>query len=251
MSESLQLLVEILCTRAELAQQNAQQTLYHLETSKDAKLIYEVLLTCGVDVKLVPEEIGAKLYIQNASVDANEAKIRNTLASASLFKEIKNVLDQYNDAGDYTLSLSNIGSGRQLTLILPSDEQLHGIQPKLAKPTPKPSPSAAPAPSAASPAVRKARPAPKQDDILSAGPQVVRTALPKGMKSSSTDEDSLQKRMMFYLTSRAFTSGAWAFFAILILGLIFSIIVTIRGFLCPDVAMVDKAQIPAYCRNVR
>ena len=40
-------------------------------------------------------------------------------------------------------------------------------------------------------------------------------------------------------------------FMLLILGLIFSVIVTVRGFLCPDVAMVDKSQIPGYCRNVR
>jgi len=250
LTKDLELLLEVLCTSAEKTQQNAQQTLYQLSTLKDAKLAYDVLITCGLDVKYIPDEAGssAKLYLQNESLAANEAKVRNTLASASLFKQIKNVLDEYNDAGDYSLSLANVNGGRQLTLVVPTDEQLHGIIHKKAQPEPSSAKNIAPAPQGAP--RPKARPKPIEDDILAAGPAVARTAIPEGFKSSATEEDGLRKRMLFYITSHAFTTGAWLLFGGLILGIIFSILVTIKGFLCPDVVMTDKSKIPSYCGMV-
>jgi len=249
MSESLELLLEVVCKNAERTQQNAQQTLYQLETIKDARLAHDILVTCGVDVRLVPDGSGAKLYVHNASVAASDDKIRNALAAGSLFKQIKNVLDEYNDAGDYTLTLSNNHHGRQLTLQLPTDDQLHGIASK------KPE---KPALSAQKPAVaatsQPTAPRPKkltkeEDQILSAGPSVARAAIPDSFKSSNdaTEEDPLRKRMMFWLTSRAFTSGAYALGFLLVLGLIFSVLVTVKGFLCPDVVMTDRSKVPAFC----
>jgi hypothetical protein len=87
---------------------------------------------------------------------------------------------------------------------------------------------------------------PSDEDQLFSGPKVARTSIPKSMKTSNTEEDPLSKRIFFFLGARAFTSGAWMAFAALALGIIFTILVTLKGFLCPDIA-TQQGYIPSYC----
>ena len=87
---------------------------------------------------------------------------------------------------------------------------------------------------------------PTDEDELLSGPQVARKAIPKSMQTNAGKEDPLSKRIFFYLSGRAFVSGANLFFIILVLGVIFSVLVTIKGFLCPDVA-TQQQYLPSYC----
>lgn len=237
---TLEALLNILCENVSKGQQNAQQTLYSLADAKDAKLAYDVLVACGLDAKYFADANGSdgKLYVQNASLAAATPAIHNMLSAASLLRQIKKLLDAQPTPAHYSLNFANTPSGSQLTLSLPANK--HAAAP--ASP-PKASPPlhGEKPPSNALPKQATARP-----DSLAGGPAVARAAIPKSFRTNETGEDSLLKRAFFYLTSHAFTSIAWTMFFMLILGIIFSIIITFRGFLCPDVA-TDARQIPSYC----
>ena len=238
MTETLESLLNLLCKSVSKGQQNAQQTLYILGDAKDAKLAYDVLVACGVDAKYFAEadESGGKLYVQNAALAASGDRMTAALASAPLLKQIKDLLDAQSAIGNYSLAFSNTQAGRQLTLLLPAD--------KSTMPVATAKPAAPLTNSTYKPGSFKPKIAVAEESILT-GPAVARKAIPKSFKTSDTEEDPLIKRMLFYITSHAFTSIAWVVFFILILGVIFSVVITVRGFLCPDIAGVMS--VPAYC----
>ncbi|MDX2073512.1 MAG: hypothetical protein SFX19_03995 [Alphaproteobacteria bacterium] len=241
MTETLESLLNMLCKTVARSQQNAQQTVYTLTDGKDAKLAYDLLVACNADVKYFADaNAGNKLYVQNASLAACADKIAAILGSATLFKQIKNLLDSTENAGNYSLSFINTAHGRQLTLLLPPEKSTASNAPAAKSAAPE---------ATQSPVMTSPRPKtpvlPKDEDALLAGPTVARKAIPKSFKASATEEDPLRTRIMLYLSSRVFTSTAWTMFALLILAVIFSIIITIRGFLCPDIAGVQN--VPAYC----
>jgi hypothetical protein len=244
MNETLESLLEMFCKTTVKGQQNEKQTLYLLTDAKDARLAYDLLMGTGLEARYIAEDNLAKLYVQNASVAACENKIAQALATAPFFKEIKDTLDRQEGlVGDYSLSLTSTATGRQLTVLLPAAEKTHK--------SPAANTSQSTNKSSAIAAAPKHRPAAKpalstDEDTMLAGPAVARTAIPKQFKTSATEEDPLSKRILFYLSGKAFTSGAWAMFVLLILGLVFSVLVTIRGFLCPDVA-TDQSKVPSYC----
>lgn len=236
MTEQLETLLRMLCKGVNKTQQNAQQTLYVLTDAKDAKLAYDVVVACGVDAKYFPEtnESGAKLYVQNASLSAHAEQLESALISAPLFRQIKALVDGHDELENYTLSFANTPSGRQLTLVFPAEKTASVTITK----SPQVAASAAPG--------QKTRIAFKTvEDSVLGGPAVARKAIPKSFKTSETDEDPLSKRIWFYLSGKAFTSTAWLAFLALALALIFSIIITIRGFLCPDIA--GTLAVPSYC----
>jgi len=236
MTETLESFLRILCKSVNQGQQNAQQTLYLLTDNKDAKLAYDLLLTSGLEAKYFAEESGSKLYVRNQSLAACEDKIPALFATATLLRKLKDVLDQ-DPLADYTLSFSNSSAGRQFTMLLPA------VKTSVARLENKPPESAQ---SASPKQVRPKLPSEPVEDTMLAGPAVARTAIPKSFKTSATDEDPLSKRLFFLLSGKAFTGGAWAIFAAIILGVVFSLLVMIKGFLCPDVA-TDARTIPSYC----
>lgn len=237
MTEILEKLLALLCKNVQKSSRNAQQTVYHLHDGRDAKLAYDVLVSAGIDAKYFPENDGGKLYVQNASLASSEEKLGELMASAAMLKQIKNLLDTQNP-GAYSLTYANTPHGRQLNILLPQVKNAV-IQPSSAA-------SAATSAAAASKASAPRTAAKKEEDSLAAGPAVARKAIPKSLKTSdSADEDPLIRRLFLYVSGRAFSSTAWILFFALILGLIFSILITIRGFLCPDYAGVQK--VPSYC----
>lgn len=240
MTEHLENLLHLLCSKVQQSQQNAQQTVYQLGDAIEAKLCYDLLSITGIDTKFFSEDHGGKLYVQNASVASSDESLKSALSIAPLFKQMKTLLDQQAHLGEYSLSLSDTPSGRQLTLLLPTPK---------ASVIPKPQTPANTLPVSAKPAqtsAAKRSAAAKDDAELLAGPTVARASIPKSLKASATGEDSLGKRIFLYLSGRAFSSVAWALFIVMILGFIFSFLVTIKGFLCPDVA-TDARTIPSYC----
>lgn len=231
-TEMLESLLQGLCKEMVKSTSNEQQTVYLLADAKDAKLAYDLLIACGLDVKLFAQDAGAKLYVQNLSVAPASEKLAAAMNSAVLFRQIKNLLDSDTKLADYTLSFTNTQAGRQLTLVLPADKQLSRAATKTLET----------APAATSTAPQRARMAAKKEqDTLLAGPTVARTAIP-----GESAKEAPVKHAMLFLSTQAFTSGAWLAFIALILGVIFSILVTVKGFLCPDLA-VNQDTIPSYC----
>ncbi len=241
--ETLESLLQLVCATVSKSQQNTEQSVYVLGDAKDARLAYDLLASCSLDVKYVAEHDGGKLYVKNASLDtpACTEKLTAALASAPLFKQIKTLLDSSPEAA-YTLSFSTTPMGRQLTVVFPAEK------PPIAQPkTSSQSSNATSRLIPQSSATPRRKQAEKDDnDGLVSGPAVARKAIPKSFKTSDTGEDPLHKRILLYITGRAFSSFAWMLFILMILGLVFSVLVTARGFLCPDVA-TDKRTIPAYC----
>lgn len=238
MTENLDAILNLLCPGARKGQRNAEQTLYLLGGAKDAKLAYDFLAASGLDVKYYAEAEGGKLYVQNQSLATHDDALAASMPSARLLRQMKQTLDAA-DPGDYTLSLVHTPAGRQLTVLLPSA--------KPAANAAKPAATVASAPTPAVPmSAAKAKAPAKDDGDILAGPTVARKAIPKSLKASDTDEDSVGKRALLYLSGRAFSSTAWVVFVAMILGVIFSVLVTIKGFLCPDLATMQDT-IPSYC----
>ncbi len=124
MTETLEPLLNMLCKSVTKGQQNAQQTLYVLSDAKGAKLSYDVLIACGLDVKYFADtdEAGGKLYVQNAAIAASGDKISAALAAAPLLKQIKELVDAQSTISNYNITFANTPAGRQLTLLFPSDK---------------------------------------------------------------------------------------------------------------------------------
>lgn len=244
MSDILESFLSMVCSSVRKTQQNAQQTLYVLGDAREAKMAYDLLIVSGIDTKYYAEEHGGKLYVQNASL--SDGKLNDAVSAAPMFKQMKQMLDAQPALGDYTLSITDTPAGRQLTLVMPGvKSQVSGVKPSVAAPATQTATTSSAAPAATG--SKALRTAAKQEEAdLLAGPSVVRASIPKSMKTSATGEDSLLKRIFLYLSGRAFTSLAWALFIAMVLGFIFSFLVTIKGFLCPDVA-TDARTIPSYC----
>lgn len=244
MPETLESILRLLCRHVEKTQQNALQTLYVLSDSAESKLAYDLLATTGLEVKYYAEKNGGKLYVQNQSLAANEARLAELLATAPLFKQIKELLDNHVYASQYRFSVANTPAGQQITLLLPTTKiPVDKISTVNAIGT------SIPAPSSAESAKKSPSSTSQMDatsDSLEKAPAVARTAIPKSFKASASGDDPLLKRMMLYMSGRAFSVTAWVLLITMCLALVFSILVTIKGFLCPDVA-TDQRSIPSYC----
>lgn len=236
MSEILESIFSSLCEKVEKLRSNDLQTIYQLQDAKDAKLAYELVHSAGLDVKLFSEDAASgKLYVENASLAVSEAALQAVASYADLLKKLKDVLDTNN--GEYELSFGQSPVGARLTLQLPKDKHFKAIH---HAPAPSSGSSSHPT-TQAKRAVRK-----KEDDALLSGPAVARDVLPKSMRSSKTSEDSLAKRLFLRFTGNAFSSLSFVLGIIVVLGIIFSVLVTIKGFLCPDFATTQQKN-PSYC----
>jgi len=235
--ETLESLLALVCKSVTVSQQNTQQTLYTLGDTKDARLAYDLLATCNMEVKFFTENDYGKLYVQNASVARSEARLGAILVSAApVAKQIKDLLDSQQSL-NYNLSLTTTPSGRQLTIVFPSEKlTTQSAATQLQQP----------AVNAEYRIPRKASETPIKEDNMAAGPEVARKAIPKSFKTNESGEDPLHKRLLLYISGRAFSSTAWMVFIAIIFGVIFSVVVMMKGFLCPDVA-TDSRTIPSYC----
>lgn len=259
MLKTLQELLSRLCAQAEKSRENEQQAVFDLSDSKDAKLAYDVVVSCGVEAKIFPQDDGhAKLYVEKASLAPNAEKITAALASVDMLKNIKQIIDQSNPTANYTLAYTLTPLGRQLTLQLPHDKSSQPVR-KIMAPAAIAAQASAPAaatttqPVAAKKPKRPNRLAKKEEseDMLQ-GPSVARQAVPKYLqtKEGDNESDSAVKTLMLLATGRAMKSGAWFFMVLLIFGTIFSVIVTAKGFLCPDFVTVESRN-PSYCPHAK
>jgi hypothetical protein len=259
MLQTLQELLSRLCAVAEKSRENEQQAVFELGDAKDAKLAYDVVVSCGIEAKIFPQDDGnAKIYIEKATLAPQAEKIAAALHSVDMLKDIKQIIDQNIPASQYSLSYTLNPLGRQLTLQLPHD--------KTSQPTKKilapaaiaaqattPSIAATPAKPVAPQTKRPSRFAKKDDkEEMLQGPSVARQAVPKYLqtKEGENESDSTFKMLVLLATGRAMKSGAWFFMILLIFGIIFSIIVTVKGFLCPDFVTVESRN-PSYCPRVK
>ncbi len=83
-------------------------------------------------------------------------------------------------------------------------------------------------------------------DISDDGPTVGRRIIPAVFKVDNSASDSFLKRLLLYATGQAFSAAAWTVFIALALGIVFSIMVMVKAYLCPDVATSAEMR-PSYC----
>lgn len=257
MLETLENILHRLCKTVEKSRETEHQAVYDLTDVKDAKLAYDVLASAGVEAKYFPQDNHAKIYVEKDSYPSHAAAVEAALASVDMLKQIKQVADGNPAAGQYTIAFTHTPLGKQLMIQFPHDRsgQTMAKAQQAAQKAPEVPAKATAAPTAGTaPTARGARRkrymVKKQEDGILKGPSVARQALPKYMKSKEGEEDSLVKTAFLHTTGRAFKSGAGIMAILLILGVIFSIGVTIRGFLCPDFVTVTSRN-PSYCPRVK
>ncbi len=264
MLETLQELLSRLCAQAEKSRENEQQAVFDLSDSKDAKLAYDVVVSCGVEAKLFPQDDDhAKLYVEKPSIAPRAEQLAAALASVDMLKSIKQIIDQNNPAANYTLAYTLTPLGRQLTLQLPHDKSSQPVKKVRVSAAPATamsqtnvtSSTISPASTAAKPQYKMkkfTKPKKEESEDMLQGPSVARQAVPQYLKTKegNGESDSVFKMLMLIVTGRAMKSGAWFFMVLLILGIIFSLIVTVKGFVCPDFVTVESRN-PSYCPRIK
>jgi hypothetical protein len=242
MLETLESLLRSLCTKVTKSSQSDIQVLYVLEDNLEARLAYDVLSANGFEVKLYADDNSSRLYITRTSLSPDKSgALEHATHHANLLKQLKSILD--SQSGEkYSLAFSGNPAGTHIGIQF--------IDPK--EPAPEkfiPSVSS----SQQSPArrtVKKSaqRKAVEEDDVLTGGPAVARQFIPKSLVPESQQEDTGFKRLALYTTSQAFKGGSWVALFGLCLGMIFSLLVLARAFMCPDFATAKE--VPAYCKKV-
>jgi hypothetical protein len=242
MLETIETLLQSLCTQVKKSSQSETQALYVLEDNQEAKLAYDVLVANGFDVKLYADDNSSRLYITRASLSSDKSEaLEHAIRHANLLKQLKSILDDQSD-NEYSLVFSDNPSGAHIGIQLiepkePSSEHAPAVSPNRAQPAP----------------IRRVgkkyvMTKPEKEDVLGAGPAVARQIIPKSLVPEEQQEDTAFKRGMLFVTSQAFKGGSWVAFFGLCLGLIFSVLVLVRGFMCPDLAVARE--LPSYCKKV-
>ncbi|MBY0407986.1 MAG: hypothetical protein K2Q01_09860 [Rickettsiales bacterium] len=251
-----------LCSEVALSHANDFQKVYTLATPLEAKLAFEVLVAFGLDVKVYHQaDKPSKLYITNPTFsDAQLQKIyASAMAYAKTLKQIKGSLESLcadNEALfaaiDYNIALhKGQGQAKQIVIqILPSAEA-HSLALQSDTP-PAAAPSiSAPAPSSASVSVAASQPRaaakksggkPKSHyEELSSGPAVGRGNYPGKLSAEGEAQQNSLRRQMTYAVFGNMTTSTFAMCVMAVIaGVLLSVFVMLKGFLCPDLAVANK-----------
>ncbi len=235
-----------LCSEVKLLKKNEAQVSYSLNTAKEAQLAYDVLAAYGFDVHVYHEDAVSKFYINHPS--AGPAAEENFAAALSHARKLRNVMNAVEgDAGseDYHISFTNnLDAGKQISIHFPTRK--YAGQPSLSasasqmqhrRPSPSLShPHAATARSRHDIVFKKH----KKSAFMAAGPTVA--------KKSAFVSRGLRGWLHNYFVSH-FAESFLAFCAMIFLAIfVLSIIVTSKGYLCPDIAVEDRKMNRAwYC----
>jgi len=232
-------ILHTICSSVKETNSNGTQVIFALEPAKEAALAFEILVAYGFDAKIyhTPEK-PSKLYLTRREI-APEI-MQHALAYAKTLHQIKGNLDGLLPAlpaQDFTVHFMHMPpAGKQILVqISPaSGTAAPTAQPAVAAPVASVSrPVAAPAPA------RGKKPQ-AQEDILTAGPSVAKTNYAKTLGSDATRKDTVTKRLFFYLTGNITASSFAMFVMVAILGIIFSLFIFAKAFICPDFASMKK-----------
>jgi len=254
MTTRIEDILSILCTSVTLAHSNDFQQVFTLTDSTDAKLAFDVLVAYGLDVKVYPQDDdSSKLYVTTPKL--SPAQLEKTLSSAKIYatalKQINASLEQLCTDGELVLgdieySVNFTNSARN------SKQILVQISPAVASDNPiiRPVEVLAPVAAAAAPRPTVKRPvAAKAQDDFTSGPVVGKGKYPgSGPEDGTVPEVSLKRRIFLYLFGNAATGGIAMLLIVVIVGILFSLFVFAKAFLCPDFAGSKKSD-AWYCQK--
>ena len=242
MAIKLEDILNSICTEVALSHENEHQKVYSVATPLESKLAYEVLTVFGLDVKVYHQaDKPSKLYVTHPNIaPAQLEKVYGgALAYAKTLKQIKLSLESMCEenvavlsAVDYNIAfLKGQGRSKQILVqIMPSED----ARALAAAPGSAEAPAILAASAAASvnaPAratTRKYGEKPKTHyEELSSGPAVGRGNYPGKLSAEGeAQQNSLRRRITFIMA--------------IIAGILFSVFVMMKGFLCPDLAVANK-----------
>ncbi len=249
-------ILNAICSEVTLSHSNDHQKVYSLATPLESKLAFEVLVVYGLDVKVYHQaDKPSKLYVTHPKMaPAQLEKVyAGALAYAKALKQVKLSMEALcGDAPgalqsmDYNIAFLK-GQGRatqMLVQIMPSeDAKALAAAPAAAD---APAAAAAAAASAASAQaranIRKYGEKPKSHyEELSSGPAVGRGNYPGKLSAEGeAQQNSIRRRMGLQILGNMTTSSFATFIMIIIAGVLLSIFVMMKAFICPDLAVANK-----------
>ena len=246
-------ILRAVCSSVKQTLSNDFQKVFVLSSASEAKLAFEILVAHGLDVKSYPQENNtAKLYVTHPT--ATPGQLENALSAAKAYaatcKEIKTSLDTLCGDGTKTYSMT-------FANLHPSSKQIVvQISPASGAPTPilasapaQNTPTSQAASSAQTVVKRRVMKAKGHYEELSSGPAVGRGTQPGAVAADGTvPKESLKRRIMLYMFGNIAVSSYAMLIMVVILGVIFSIAVFAKGFLCPDFVSM-KRNTAWYCKN--
>lgn len=220
-----------LCSEVKPLAKSGEQVSFSLNTQKEAQLVYDILAAHGYDVRIYHEENQSKLYV-NHPAEISAEKLDAALSHAQMLRQILGTIEN-TAATDYHISFANTpDKGKQLSVFFPSQQQSE--QPLL---TPKQDnfqrpaaqPRQAPVTSPRSALGWKIR---KRAAFMAAGPTVAKNKVfvSRGVKGW------LHNYFVSHVAESFLAFCSIFFLAIFTL----SIIVTAKGYICPDLATVKS-----------
>lgn len=270
MTITLENVLQSLCSEVSLTLTNDFQKVYTVSTPFEAKLVHEVLVAYGLDVKVYHQpEKPSKLYITHPRFADGQADIvyASALAYAHALKKITATIDTLCKGNQETLSLmdynitflKNAGGAKQIVIQMsPASDH----QEPLAEPQSQPAAGSSPQenlPAAAATtsgqAVRSAPVSSNQAkqpkkfaqkkashyEELSSGPAVGRGNYPGKLSAEGEAKANSAQRRFALMMFGNMSLGSYPMLVMaIILGIIFSTFVMFRGFLCNDLAVAYK-----------
>lgn len=232
---AIQDILETLCPRVSILSRNGTQAIFSLSPAHAAQLAYDLLAAHGIDVRIYPENGAAKLYVAEGTP---EKKLESALRYAVTLKSLLGAMA--NAGSEYKIAFVNTpDQGKQISIVFPP--------PPGEKPVSSPAPAK---PAAARPDLAPAysnqrrpnknwRRGKSKDEVLAAGPALARQ-YPFGAKPPTDAEPGLGKWISTIIFGN-FSEGFYAFFGVFFFLLVaISIAVTVKSFLCPDLAVVKS-----------
>ena len=256
MTTQIEQILTILCSSVQQTLSNDFQAVFLLSSSLEARLAFDVMLSHGFDVKAYPQDDNTtKLYITHPTWPA--AQLQSTLDGAKAYavalKGIQQNLDQMcSDAEpilgalNYQMSFANSQANSKQLIV-----QISPMGAAVVAPPAPVSVASAPIPAVKSaPGAAKSKYKYKaQRDEFSSGPAVGRASYPGSKNSDSgAPEETLKRRIMLYIFGNMATSSYAMLIMVIILGMIFSLFVFAKAFLCPDFASMKHSN-AWYCQN--
>ena len=250
MTITIENLISAACSHVEqLASPVLGQKIFLISDSKEAKLIYDLLIVYGYEAKLYNENGAAKLYVlqsKTKKIPANQTLLAEALAYAHSLKMLKEQIDtiSHNPAiqsSGYSIGFSFTPSlDKQITINLVSANKERSIT-AANQPAQKAS-SVSPAQNT----TKNSRQA-TEDDIFS-GPQIMRQpGLHKSSMMKNDGPDSLWKQFKLYMRGNSMAAGLTLIACFLGLIVLISLFVVSKAFLCPDFASMKDEKPPWYC----
>jgi hypothetical protein len=254
--------ISALCTESSQSHANEFQRVFALSTPLEAKLVFEVLVASGFDVK-VYHQAGqpSKLYISNPTIapDKLEHQLASALVYAKALKQIKvniNSLCSDNEALisslDYNIAFVNTQpNGKQILIQLNPSASAESAAQQADDDQPDAGTTSAPASAAAAtgqPRYKYGQKPKGHYEELSSGPAVGRGNYPGRLNpEGEAQQNSLKRRTMLYLFGNMATSSFALFLMIVFLGVVFSVLVFARAIVCPDFAVANQNK-AWYCK---